>query len=292
MNKSLLCVAGTLFLSFVSMTADIASASNSPNVWTTGIDAPNSGAFGPTGSVSDNTLNAEINSGGQTANIELEASNANWFRLSDTDTSGTNNQLVPFFENDAPLTQLSLSSDLPLENTNLLLHNVWNATDSNAPNGLRTNYIGNFRVTYADGTIVENASPDVRAINDNSPFATDFEGETLQPSDLDSVFDSGNILTMSPFNFDPGNGAPEAHYWFDLSQSLMSESQGFGIFSFEDANGGITGIDFTWVGNTLGTNTAFLGFAADVLEPNTIPEPAGILIIAGIVSLSILRRRR
>jgi len=171
----------------------------------------------------------------------------------------------------------------------LLLHNVWSVTDGTAPQGRRTNYIGNFKVTYANGRVNRNALPSLRPINDDSPFTTDFEGNTLQPSDLNDVFDGGNVLSVSPEDFDPGNGAQDAYYWSDLSQSSTSESQGFGIFSFEESSSdiGITEIEFTWVGNTVGTNTAFIGLAA-----NVVPEPSGGCMVIVLAILAIRRSKR
>jgi hypothetical protein len=259
------------------------------DVWTTGIESPNDGAFGSRGSVTGNTLDASITSGTNVANIKLTSSHRNWFKLSDADSPGTNHQLVPFLENEEPFTNLTLSSDAPLRNVDLLLHNVWNATDTSVPGGVRTNYIGNFRVTYANGTVVNNALPTRRFINDDSPFETDMEGGTLQPSDLNDVFDAGDLLEVTAENFDPGNGASAGRYWYDLSKSFRSERQGFGILSFDESHGGITDIEFTWVGHTVGTNTAFLGFAAEV---SAVPEPAmTLLIFATALGYSVRRRK-
>ncbi len=287
MIRSLSFIVGCIVSLFVGL--DFAAADIFSDVWMMEVDAPANGAFGTNGSVAGNKLSAEIITGDNVAKIGLVASNADWFKLSDSVPSGSNNQLVPFLENDAPLTNLTFSSSHPLKNVDLLLHNVWNATDGSVPGGQRTNYIGNFRVTYADGTVVNNALPTRRAINQDSPFETDFEGGTLQPSDLNSVFDGGNILSVSEANFDPGNGATPGYYWSDLSQSMMSEMQGFGIFSFDESNGGITEIDFTWVGHTVGTNTAFLGLAGTA---TSVPEPSGALIILAAAIASCTCRRR
>lgn len=269
--------------------ASIVSADIFSDVWTTGFESPSDGAFGSRGSVSGNTLSASITSGSEVANIELTSSHRNWFKLSDAESFGTNNQLVPFLENEEPFTNLKLSSDAPLRNVDLLLHNVWNATNTDVPGGERTNYIGNFRVTYANGTVVNNALPTRRLINENSPFETDFEGGTLQPSDLDDVFDAGDRLTVTDENFDPGNGANPGYYWYDMSKSFMSERQGFGILSFDESIGAITDIEFTWVGHTIGTNTAFLGFAAEV---SAVPEPAAVsLILVASIGFCVRRRR-
>ncbi len=274
------------FMSFASITcADITSS-----VWTTGVSNPNDGAFGTPGSVVSNSIDATITTGTTSTAVKLAASNGGFLRTSGS-PNVTNNELAPFFENDATLTNLSFTSDIPLHDFDLLIHNVWNQGGTNGSGSQRINYVGNFEVTYENGTVVTNALPSIRSINNNSPFSTDLFGGTLQPTDLNGSFDGGNLLQATSSGFDPGNGAGPGQYFFDPSESIMSESQGFGILSFDESNGGITGIDFTWVGHTEGINTAFFGFAGNAIETSTVPEPsAAILILCG--ALCLLRRRR
>ena len=266
----------------------VSRADLTSSVWTTGIDAGDPGAFGTPGSVSDNSISAAIESANVTlTNITPEASNS-WFRT-DGNPLGTNEQLVPFLENDAPLTTLSFTSDQALNNFDLLVHNVWYSSDPD-----NQNFIGNFEVHYENGTIITNATPQLRSINDDSPFDIDTLGGTTQPEGLDDAFDGNNLLSVSAPNFDPGNGAPLATYLFDESQSTASEQQGSAIISFdESAHGGIERVDFTWVGNTVGVNTAFIGFAgATELVVVAVPEPSSIAILAIGSGLGLLRRRR
>ena len=269
--------------------ADIASS-----VWTTGVANPTDGAFGSPGSVSGNEIAGTITSNGATANVSLTANNSDFFRTTGSPNI-TNDELAPFLENDAPLTTLSFTSDIPLNNFDLLVHNVWNQGETNAAGNDRLNYIGNFAVYYENGqVIVTNSLPTVRPINVDSPFSTDLLNGTLQPTDLASAFDGGNLLqATASAAFDPGNGADPATYFFDPSQSNQSESQGFGIFSFDDSFGRISRVDFTWVGHTEGSNTAFLGFAGTLDAPDTsaVPEPSASLVML-FGTFSMLHRRR
>ena len=199
-----------------SAQADIAS-----DVWTTGVNRPTDGAFGTTGSIdaSTNTLNATIGSGSSVANVSLMASNNQWFRTTGSPEI-TNDELTPFFENDVPFTTLTFSSDTTLNNFDILVHNVWFAGDGNQ------NFIGNFTVTHGNGTIVSNATPMLRSLVDDSPFDIDFTG-TIEPEDLNSVFDGSNLLTSSSSSFNPGNGAPVGTYLFDSSQSSIKRTARF-----------------------------------------------------------------
>ena len=148
--------------------ADIASS-----VWTTGVANPTDGAFGSQGSVSGNEIAGTITSNGATANVSLTASNSDFFRTTGSPNI-TNDELAPIFENDAPLTTLSFTSDIPLNNFDLLVHNVWNQGEINAAGNDRLNYIGNFAVYYENGeVIVTNSLPTVRPIDVDSPFSTD-----------------------------------------------------------------------------------------------------------------------
>ena len=285
----LAAIAFTAFTSSASESwADIASS-----VWTTGVANPTDGAFGSPGSVSSNEIAGTITSNGATANVSLTANNSDFFRTTGSPNI-TNDELAPIFENDAPLTTLSFTSDIPLNNFDLLVHNVWNQGGTNAAQNARLNYIGNFDVFYENGLVVTNILPTVRPIDVDSPFSTDLLNGTLQPTDLDSAFDGGNLLeATASAAFDPGNGADPATYFFDPSQSNQSESQGFGIFSFDDTNGGISRVDFTWVGHTEGSNTAFLGFAGTLDAPDTsaVPEPSASLVML-FGAFSMLHRRR
>ena len=262
--------------------ADITSS-----VWTTGIDAGDPGAFGTPGSVSDNSISATIGAANVALTNTTPGATNSWFRT-DGNPLGTNEQLVPFLENDAPLTTLSFTSDQTLDNFDLLVHNVWYAADGNQ------NFIGNFEVYYEDGTIITNATPLLRSINNDSPFDIDTLGGTTQPAGLAGAFDDSNLLSVSAPGFEPGNGAPLATYLFDDSQSTASEQQGSAIISFDESvHGGIERVDFTWVGNTVGVNTAFIGFAgATELVVVAVPEPSSIAILAIGSGLGLLRRRR
>ena len=275
-----------LFALAVGLFGGIAQADIASDVWTTGVNRPVDGAFGTTGSIdaSTNTLNATIGSGSSIANVSLTTSNGQWFRT--TGSPGiTNDELAPFFENDAPLTALTFSSDTALNNFDILLHNVWNAADGNQ------NFIGNFTVTHDNGVIVSNATPILRSLTVDSPFDIDFLDGTVQPADINSVFDGSNLLSSSGPVFDPGNGAPLGTYLFDASQSIFSEEQGSAIISFDETVfGGITQVDFTWVGNTVGVNTAFIGFAGTTEVTTAVPEPASITLLS-LCALGLARRR-
>jgi hypothetical protein len=256
------------------------------NVWSTGVASQTDGAFGTPGSVSSNSVAATIQTGAATANVSLSASNGSWFRT-DGNPLGSNEQLAPFLENDAPLTSLTFSSDTALHDFDMLVHNVWYSADDNQ------NFIGNFEVTYENGTIVSNAAPILRLISDDSPFDVDFLGGTTQPEGLDDAFDRSNLLTQSSPVFDPQNGAPLGTYLYDDSQSIFSEEQGSGIISFDESiHGGITKVSFNWVGHTVGLNTAFVGFAGKAGDVSSVPEPGSIAFIAFGSALAILRRRR
>ncbi len=264
---------------FLVFSCSVTQASITSDVWTTGISSPTDGAFGTSGSVVGNTLFATIASGSSIANVSLAADNGAWFR---TNGNVTNDELAPFFENDAMMTTLTFSSDRVLTNFDVLVHNVWHSADGNQ------NFLGRFTVTYANGTIVQNAVPTVRNIFDDSPFATDFDGGTVQPTGLAGDFDGANLLSISGPAFDPGNGAPLGTYLFDESQSEFSEEQGSAILSFDETiHGGITGLEFVWVGHTIGSNTAFIGFAGTA----AVPEPSGFAFLALGTAICLRRRR-
>lgn len=263
---------------FLIFSCSETQASIVSDVWTTGVSGPADGAFGTSGSVLGNTLAATIGTGSIIANVGLSADNDAFFR---TTGNVTNDELAPFFENDAPLTRLTFSTDQVLTNFDVLVHNVWHSADGNQ------NYIGRFTVTYADGTIVQNAVPTVRSIFDDSPFEIDFDNDTVQPTGLADDFDGANLLSLSDPAFDPGNDAPLGYYLSDESQSAFSEEQGSAILSFDESiHGGITGLDFFWVGHTVGSNTAFIGFAG-----TAVPEPSAFAFLA-LGSVLCLRRRR
>ena len=273
----------TILTVVVSCLSGVSRADISSTVWSTGTTAGSPGAFGTPGSVSGNSISATI----QSANVSLTASNSDWFRTTGSPVV-TNEQLAPFLENDAPLTNLSFVSSEALDNFDLLVHNVWYAADGNQ------NFIGNFEAHYGNGTIITNATPQLRSINVDSPFDIDTLGGTTQPAGLAGAFDDSNLLSVSAPDFEPGNGAPLATYLFDESQSTASEQQGSAIISFdESAHGGIERVDFTWVGNTVGVNTAFIGFAGTTeLFVVAVPEPSSIAILAIGSGLGLLRRRR
>ena len=276
--RSLLLVKAILIISLVGSAA---SADITSSVWSTGIASGANGSFGTAGSISSNTLAATITTLGHSSNVTLQADNGDWFR---TDVvTIANDELAPIFENNAPMTHLTFTSEKGLKNVDMLVHNVWNVLDT------RVNYLGNFTVTYADGLVVNNAIPTIRKINVDSPFSWDFDGGTLQPSDIPDAFDDGNNLVVTNNNFEPGNGAPTASYLYDPSASLQSESQGSSILSFDDSLGEITKIEFDWIGNTVGTNTAFVGFAGTIAS---VPEPGTFGAIAFLGLMSLTRRRR
>lgn len=278
----------SFFALAVSLIASSAHADSSSDVWTTGVLRPTDGAFGTPGSVTGNTLSATIDSGSSVATVSLTASNNLWFRTTGSPNI-TNDELAPFLENDAPLTSLTFSSNKTLDNFDMLVHNLWFSADGNQ------NFIGNFTVYHGDGTIVSNATPILRSLTDDSPFDVDFLGGTVQPTDINSVFDGSNLLTISSVGFDPGNGAPLSTYLYDGTQSIFSEEQGSGIISFDETLfGGIDRVDFTWVGKTVGANTAFIGIAGvSVAEPESVPEPSiSILFSVGVLALTRRRNRR
>ncbi len=266
-----------------SLNSGVSHADILSDTWSTGITDRSDGAFGTPGSLTGNSVLATILSASTTANLSLTASNSDWFRT-DGSPIVTNDQLAPFLENDAPMTHLTFSSDRALNDFDMLVHNVWFSADGNQ------NYIGNFEVTYENGTVVSNANPLLRLISDDSPFDIDFLGGTTQPEGLADDFDQSNMLTQSAPGFDPGNGAPLGTYLFDNSQSIFSEEQGSSIISFDETvHGGIKEVNFTWVGHTIGVNTAFIGFAGKV---SSVPEPNSLAFLAVGGGLAILRRRR
>ncbi len=253
------------------------------DTWTTGVSSPADGGFGTPGSMTGSTVNASIMSGASTANVSLTASNGSWFRTTGT-SNGTNEELVPFLENDSPLTNLTFHSDKALHSYDILVHNVWHSVDGNQ------NFIGNFEVTYENGTVVSNATPTMRGLATDSPFDIDFLNGTTQPEGLGDAFDGYNLLTMSSPAFDPGNSAPLGTYLYDDSHSILSEQQGSAILSFdESAHGGITDVSFTWVGHTVGVNTGFIGFAGQV---SSVPEPSCLVLLGLGGGLAAIRRRR
>ena len=268
----------------ISLGSTVVQADIVSNVWSTGVAGRSNGAFGTPGSVSANTVSATITSGATVANVSLTADNSVWFRTSGSPIVN-NDQLAPFLENDSPLTTLTFSSDRTLNDFDILVHNIWFAPDGNR------NYIGNFQVTYGNGVVVNNATPTIRGIATNSPFAVDFLGGTTQPTGLADVFDGYNLATMSGSAFDPGNGAPLGTYLFDGTRSIGSEEQGSAVLSFDETLfGGIKEVKFSWVGHTIGTNTAFIGFAGKVVS---VPEPSSCVVLAALgVGLCTLRRRR
>jgi len=271
--------------------ASIAYADGTSSVWSTGVSQPNDGAFGTLGSVSSNAIDATITTHNTTAIVRLAASNGSFLQTDGT-SNVSNDELASFHENDAPITNVSFTSHIPLYNFDMLVHNVWNQGGTNQAGAQRLNYIGNFEVYYENGTIISNVFPTVRSIDDDSPFSTDALGGTLQPSGIGSLFDGGNMLQSTSPAFSPGNGAPLGRYYYDPSESVASESQGFGVFSFDESNGGITRVDFTWVGHTEGINTAFVGFAGTT-SLAAVPEPSSIIVVlCGSVSLLFRRRRR
>ena len=167
----------------------------------------------------------------------------------------------------------------------ILFHNIWHSVDGS------NNYVGNFNVTYQNGVVVNNAAPLVRAINSNSPFTTDFLGGTLQPTDLNAAFDDSNLLATSGSAFSPGNGAALGTYLYDPSNSLFSEQQGSGIVSFDESvNGAVRSVSFTWVGRTIGSNTAFIGFAGTAIAG--VPEPNSLVFLVVAATPWVLTRRR
>lgn len=247
----------------------------SGNVWTTGILEPNDGAFGTPGSITaSNTINTTVGS----ANVSLASSASNFFRTTGAPNI-TNNELAPYFEgiHSAPIT-LTLTSDTGLTNFEMLLHNIYAASTQNR------NYFGNFTLTFADGTVINNATPNISLLNSTSHFSID-PGTNSQPTGLNPAFNGSNILSQSTLDPDGTGPAPNANYIFDPSPGNV---QGSGIITFDEslATGGITKVEMTYIDNLSRNFTGMIGFAA-----NVIPEPSTTLLTA-IATLSLISTRR
>lgn len=263
------------YATLVAVALTSAQFASAASVWTTGILEPTDGAFGTAGSISSGgtTINATI----EGTTVQLVASNGTFFR----DTSSpniTNNELAPFFENNTPLTTLTFTAaSAGVSDFEILFHNF--IYDS-----VGENFVGNFIVTYADGFVDTNASPTVANIGSTSPFTTG--GTDTQPTGLHSAFNSSNILTAATVDPDGAGAATTATY---LSDSEIDNPQGSGIVSFDETggHGGITQVQMTWVGNTSGPNTAFIGFAGSAI----VPEPSSTALL-GLGGLALMLRRK
>ncbi len=237
-------------------------------IWTTNTLQPNDGAFGTLGSISGNTINGTIDS----STFTFTSSTADHFSL------GSSNDQLARYEEDIS-SNLSFQSSQGLENFAILIHNIID----NRERGETLNYIGNFTLTFGDGSSFSNVTPILSNIGSPSEFAVN--GIDQEPTGLNAAFDDSQILTLSSLDPDGAGPAPFANY---LSDSDGRLTQASGILRFDEslATGGIQRVDYTYVAGSDNGNTAFIGFAG-----TSVPEPSSTVLL-GLAGLCLLTRHK